>query len=116
MLRQRDPEDERQVKISRTKEGESYVKAFRKTVSRKPVFCSRRRRANAEANCEIAEQSYPYGTSFQLDRLAERDVDLVAPPSRSAWAEISGLACGFHDTWTPSPRPFEQSFRAHLDT
>ncbi|MBG7550952.1 inovirus-type Gp2 protein [Pseudomonas aeruginosa] len=25
-------------------------------------------------------------------------------------------ACGFHDTWTPSPRSFGHSFHAHLDT
>lgn len=24
--------------------------------------------------------------------------------------------CGFHDTWTPSPRSFGHSFHAHLDT
>ncbi len=26
------------------------------------------------------------------------------------------LGCGFHDTWTPSPRSFGHSFHAHLDT
>lgn len=26
------------------------------------------------------------------------------------------LDCGFHDTWTPSPRSFGHSFHAHLDT
>ncbi len=29
---------------------------------------------------------------------------------------INRIACGFHDTWTPSPRSFGHSFHAHLDT
>ncbi|WP_256597903.1 type II toxin-antitoxin system RelE/ParE family toxin [Pseudomonas sp. XWY-1] len=27
-----------------------------------------------------------------------------------------GVECGFHDTWTLSPRSFGHSFHAHLDT
>ncbi|HHM8127012.1 TPA: DUF3150 domain-containing protein [Pseudomonas aeruginosa] len=27
-----------------------------------------------------------------------------------------GSMCGFHDTWTLSPRSFGHSFHAHLDT
>ncbi len=26
------------------------------------------------------------------------------------------IRCGFHDTWTLSPRSFGHSFHAHLDT
>ncbi|EOU9650124.1 MULTISPECIES: hypothetical protein [Pseudomonas] len=29
---------------------------------------------------------------------------------------IASLECGFHDTWTLSPRSFGHSFHAHLDT
>jgi len=28
---------------------------------------------------------------------------------------FEALVCGFHDTWTPSPRSFGHSFHAHLD-
>ncbi len=29
---------------------------------------------------------------------------------------LPSIACGFHDTWTLSPRSFGHSFHAHLDT
>ena len=55
----------------------------------------------------------------------------VMPGQRSGfalidWPYVEGLRldeamnplaiCGFHDTWTPSPRSFGHSFHAHLDT
>jgi len=30
--------------------------------------------------------------------------------------KIETTGCGFHDTWTLSPRSFGHSFHAHLDT
>ncbi|WP_192938614.1 hypothetical protein [Pseudomonas putida] len=49
-----------------------------------------------------------YGRVFFL----KADVDLIRRDGR--WS--LGEDCGFHDTWTPSPRSFGHSFHAHLDT
>ncbi len=46
------------------------------------------------------------------------DVNQTARPAAQANPNQPTLIadCGFHDTWTPSPRSFGHSFHAHLDT
>lgn len=47
------------------------------------------------------------GLKLELDTLKAKGVNTLRP---------SKTNCGFHDTWTLSPRSFGHSFHAHLDT
>ncbi len=70
-----------------------------------------------------------------IDQIAREEAHFVLAPAAffHAWkrgVEIAGVewfgngtregflnaTCGFHDTWTLSPRSFGHSFHAHLDT
>lgn len=50
-----------------------------------------------------------------LSRRPKAEIDLW-PSQIEAAARAIDQACGFHDTWTLSPRSFGHSFHAHLDT
>ncbi|HGM4333815.1 TPA: IS66 family insertion sequence element accessory protein TnpB [Pseudomonas aeruginosa] len=50
-------------------------------------------------------------------RLLSQPVGEAADSGYASFLDLSSLMdCGFHDTWTPSPRSFGHSFHAHLDT
>ncbi len=53
-------------------------------------------------------------------RLTELDDSQLPEGDVTVRVEYSTLnykdGCGFHDTWTLSPRSFGHSFHAHLDT
>lgn len=53
---------------------------------------------------------------FRKEQVAKSLVFPVAEDHKSKSEGASDeLGCGFHDTWTPSPRSFGHSFHAHLD-
>ena len=56
-----------------------------------------------------------YENSY-METYAADHVTLDQPCKVRVEAGILTIECGFHDTWTLSPRSFGHSFHAHLDT
>ncbi len=70
-----------------------------------------------EGIAKLAGDTEVFHANFYDKRSFDRALEILCSARfNNAVIYIAAHGCGFHDTWTPSPRSFGHSFHAHLDT
>ncbi len=70
---------------------------------------------NLEADCDPSEKCLEIKLAAEVSDLSGDMYQVLVQGTDRIITRLAQAVCGFHDTWTLSPRSFGHSFHAHLD-